>query len=164
MKKIVRLTESELTSIIKRVIKETDKEIISKNTVTKGLNPIGTQKSGLNLNIFLNKGMNGAEVKKLQEILNRIDIIDTGKKSLALSGVFDDSTENSLNRIFKDIGKINLYKAYAALFAKYYQKKARWSKDTGPEKWTKIYQDMLNDPKWYSGIRNQYFATNQPDI
>jgi hypothetical protein len=57
MKKIVRLTESELTSIIKRVIKETDKEIISKNTVTKGLNPIGTQKSGLNLNIFLNKGV-----------------------------------------------------------------------------------------------------------
>lgn len=124
-----------------------------KNDITKGLNPIGTPKDKLNMDIELTPGMKGQEVAKLQQILNRIAKI-TGKPSITEDGIYGAGTNARLTSMFKT-GSTNLFKAYNALFAIYAASQGKALK-----KWFDVYSTYLSSPQLRQAGRNQYFKNN----
>jgi hypothetical protein len=124
-----------------------------KTDISKGLNPIGTPKDKLNLDIELKPGMRGQEVAKLQQILNRIAKI-TGKPSIQEDGIYGDGTNARLTSMFKT-GSTNLFKAYNALFAIYAASQGKALK-----KWFDVYQTYLSSPQLRQAGRTQYFKNN----
>lgn len=123
-------------------------------TTTPGLNPIGTPKDKLNLNVNLRKGNRGQEVAKLQQILNRIAKI-SGKAKLTEDGIYGEGTRARLAQMFGNIDNINLYKMYVALFAYYAADKAKTV-----NKWFDRYTAYLDDPSFYKDGRELYFKNN----
>lgn len=124
-----------------------------KSEITKGLNPIGTPKEKLNLDITLKPGMKGQEIAKLQQILNRIAKI-TGKPSIAEDGIFGSGTSARLTSMFKT-GSTNLFKAYIALFAI-----SNAAAGKALKKWFDVYQTYLSSPDLRNAARQQYFKNN----
>jgi len=124
-----------------------------KAEISKGLNPIGTPKEKLNLDIELKPGMKGQEVAKLQQILNRIAKI-TGKPSITEDGIYGTGTSARLTSMFKT-GSTNLFKAYIALFAI-----SNAAAGKALKKWFDVYQTYLSSPELRNAARQQYFKNN----
>jgi hypothetical protein len=124
-----------------------------KSEISKGLNPIGTPKEKLNLDIELKPGMKGQEVAKLQQILNRIAKI-TGKPTITEDGIFGSGTSARLTSMFKT-GSTNLFKAYIALFAI-----SNAAAGKALKKWFDVYQTYLSSPELRNAARQQYFKNN----
>lgn len=141
-------------TIITKVITTNGVENI-KAPITKKLSPLNTPKSKLNFDVYLGIGDKGAEVKKLQEILNAISNI-TGKPKITEDGDFGPGTETRLASTFGNISKINLFKMYAALFAVFAAKKVDKLKN-----WFDLYQPLLTDMERYKNARKLYFNYNK---
>jgi len=124
------------------------------NAITKGLNPIGTPKEKINMDIYLTEGMRGQEVAKLQQLLNRISKI-TGKPAVEETGYFGAGTKTRLSQTFGDISQINLFKMYVALFAVFAASQGKQLK-----KWFDVYQTYLASPQLRQAGRTQYFKSN----
>jgi hypothetical protein len=123
--------------------------------ITKGLSGMGTPKDRLNLNQILKQGDNGQEVAKLQQILNRcakLYKLATVKET----GNFGVETESKLTKIY-GAPTINLFKAYAMLFAIYNAQKNNDSKNW----YKKYFEPYLEDAERYRNARKFYFAKNQ---
>lgn len=123
--------------------------------ISNVLSPLGTPKNKLNFDIYLMEGMKGAEVAKLQEILNRISKI-SGKPSVIVDGIFGQGTNARLSSLFGNINKINLFKMYAALYAVYAANKEKDLKHW----FNKYYEYYLKDGNRLQNAQKLYFSKN----
>jgi len=124
------------------------------NKVEKILSPIGTTKDNLNFSIPLSINDKGAEVLKLQQILNRISVLNNSQK-ITEDGKFGIGTQTKLSKIF---GKslITLRNAYTMLFAIYAAKRNKEQKNW----FDKYYQMYLIQPERLKNARKLYFDNN----
>jgi hypothetical protein len=90
---------------------------VVKIPISSGLSELGTKKDDLKLGVKLYKGLNGQEVSKLQQILNRINSdYYLGKyASVKETGLFDESTLKLLMSI-TNAKSIDLFVAYTILY------------------------------------------------
>ena len=123
--------------------------------ITKGLSGMGTPKDRLNLNQILKQGDNGQEVAKLQQILNRCAKLYK-LATIKETGNFGVETESKLTKIY-GAPTINLFKAYAMLFAIYNAQKNNDSKNW----YKKYFEPYLEDAARYRNARSYYFDKNQ---
>jgi hypothetical protein len=123
--------------------------------ITKGLSGMGTPKDRLNLNQILKQGDNGQEVAKLQQILNRCAKLYK-LATIKETGNFGVETESKLTKIY-GAPTINLFKAYAMLFAIYNAQKNNDSKNW----YKKYFEPYLEDAVRYRNARSYYFDKNQ---
>lgn len=123
--------------------------------ITKGLSGMGTPKDRLNLNQILKQGDNGQEVAKLQQILNRCAKLYK-LATIKETGNFGVETESKLTKIY-GAPTINLFKAYAMLFAIYNAQKNNDSKNW----YKKYFEPYLENAERYRNARSYYFDKNQ---
>lgn len=123
--------------------------------ITKGLSGMGTPKDRLNLNQILKQGDSGQEVAKLQQILNRCAKIYK-LATIKETGNFGVETESKLTKIY-GAPTINLFKAYAMLFAIWNAQKNNESKNW----YKKYFEPYLEDAERYRNARKFYFEKNQ---
>lgn len=123
--------------------------------ISNVLSPLGTPKNKLNFDIYLMEGMKGAEIAKLQEILNRMSKI-SGKPSVIVDGIFGPGTKARLSSSFGNIDKINLFKMYAALYAVYAANKEKDLKHW----FNKYYEYYLKDGSRLQNAQKLYFSKN----
>jgi len=128
---------------------------ISMVGITPGLSGMGTPKDRLNLNQILKKGDRGQEVAKLQQILSRAAKLYK-LATIAEDGVFGQGTEGKLTQIY-GAPTINLFKAYAMLFAIWNAQQNNDSKNW----YKKYFEPYLTDAERYRNARSFYFAKNQ---
>ena len=95
----------------------TKSPLVEKLPISPGLSEIGTKKGNLNLDIKLYRGLNGQEVAKLQQILNRINSEYYLNKfsSVSENGLFDTTTEKLLVNL-TNTKSIGLYSMYTILY------------------------------------------------
>lgn len=95
----------------------TKSPLVEKLPISPGLSEIGTKKDNLNLDIKLYRGLNGQEVAKLQQILNRINSEYYLNKfsSISENGLFDTTTEKLLVNL-TNTKSIGLYSMYTILY------------------------------------------------
>lgn len=147
-------TEQSETPVIETIVTNSGVGV-SPAGITQGLSGMGTPKDRLNLNQSLKNGDRGQEVAKLQQILNRIAKI-YGTQTIAEDGNFGPGTQSKLTKIY-GAGSINLFKAYAMLFAIW---NANNNKDL--KNWNKKYfNPYLTDQTRYANARQFYFANNE---
>jgi len=123
--------------------------------ITPGLSGMGTPKDRLNLNQILKKGDRGQEVAKLQQILSRAAKLYK-LATISEDGVFGQGTEGKLSQIY-GAPTINLFKAYAMLFAIWNAQQNNDSKNW----YKKYFEPYLTDAERYRNARSYYFAKNQ---
>lgn len=123
--------------------------------ITQGLSGMGTPKDRLNLNQILKQGDRGQEVAKLQQILSRAAKLYK-LATIAEDGVFGQGTEGKLTQIY-GAPTINLFKAYAMLFAIWNAQNNNDSKNW----YKKYFEPYLEDAERYRNARKFYFAKNQ---
>jgi len=123
--------------------------------ITAGLSGMGTKKDLLNLNQILKQGDRGQEVAKLQQILSRAAKLYK-KATIAEDGVFGIGTEGKLVELY-GAKTINLFKAYAMLFAIWNAQQNNDSKNW----YKKYFEPYLTDAERYRNARKFYFAKNQ---
>ena len=123
--------------------------------ITKGLSGMGTPKDRLNLNQILKQGDNGQEVAKLQQILNRCAKLYK-LATIKETGNFGVETESKLTKIY-GAPTINLFKAYAMLFAIWNAQKNNDSKNW----YKKYFEPYLEDAERYRNARKFYFEKNE---
>lgn len=122
--------------------------------ITKGLNPLGTPKTSLNMDQVLKFGDKGQEIAKLQQILNRISTI-TGKAKVTEDGIWGQGTQARLSQMFGNTTNLNLYKMYVALWAIYAADKGKNLK-----KWFDTYETYLSSSVLRNQARDTYFKNN----
>jgi hypothetical protein len=125
-----------------------------KSEITKGLNPLGTPKTSLNMDQVLKFGDKGQEIAKLQQILNRISTI-TGKAKVKEDGIWGQGTQARLSQMFGNTTNLNLFKMYVALWAIYAA-----SKGKNLKKWFDTYRTYLSSSVLRNEARNTYFKNN----
>jgi len=123
--------------------------------ITPGLSGMGTPKDRLNLNQILKKGDRGQEVAKLQQILSRAAKLYK-LATITEDGVFGQGTEGKLSQIY-GAPTINLFKAYAMLFAIWNAQNNNDSKNW----YKKYFEPYLTDAERYRKAREFYFNKNQ---
>ena len=132
-----------------------------KSQITKGLSPLGTPKTGLNMDQVLKFGDKGQEIAKLQQILNRISTI-TGKAKVKEDGIWGQGTQARLSQMFGNTTKLNLFKMYVALWAIYAASKGNLFLYSGKnlKKWFDTYKDYLSSSVLRNEARETYFKNN----
>ena len=119
-------------SVIEKNLPEqssTQATVIEKLPISPGLSELGTKKDNLKFRVKLYKGLNGQEVSKLQQILNRInsDYYLNKFKSVGETGLFDATTEKLLMNI-TNAKSVELYDMYTILYG---YSRELWNKGQG---------------------------------
>jgi hypothetical protein len=120
----------------------------------KVLSPIGTPKEKLQMDTKLELGDKGQEVTKLQQILNRFNVLNS-KQTISEDGSFGVQTQSNLTNTIGG-SSISLREAYYALYAYWNARNVGKTKD-----WYKyFYKAYFNDKTRLDQARKNYFAKN----
>lgn len=120
----------------------------------KVLSPIGTPKEKLQMDTKLELGDKGQEVAKLQQILNRISVLNNSQK-ISEDGSFGVGTQSKLKNTIGG-STITLREAYYALYAYWNARNVGKTKD-----WYKyFYKPYFTDKTRLDQARKNYFAKN----
>lgn len=120
----------------------------------KVLSKIGTPKEKLQMDTKLELGDKGQEVAKLQQILNRISVLNNSQK-IAEDGNFGVGTQSKLKNTIGG-SSISLREAYYALYAYWNARNVGKTKD-----WYKyFYKPYFTDKTRLDQARKNYFAKN----
>lgn len=150
--------------VITEQISETISPVISeviKIPISPGLSEIGTKKDDLKMAVKLYKGLNGQEVAKLQQILNRINSdYYLGKyKSVPESGLFDELTLKLLMSI-TNAKSIDLFSAYTILYG---YSRELWNKGQGLDFSNQFKKELMLLKPPYNIASNVIFLKQNPD-
>lgn len=152
-----KMTES--NPVVNQTTPATATEV--KIPISPGLSKLGTKKDDLNLSIKLYKGLNGQEVAKLQQILNRINSdYYLGKyKSVTESGLFDESTLKLLMSI-TNAKSIDLFSAYTILYG---YSRELWNKGQSLDFSNELKKELMLLKPPYEIASNVMYLRSNPD-
>jgi len=134
---------------------------VVKIPISPGLSKLGTKKDDLELGVKLYKGLNGQEVSKLQQILNRINSdYYLGKYvSVKETGLFDESTLKLLMSI-TNAKSIDLFTAYTILYG---YSKELWDKGQGLDFSNTLKKELILLKPPYNIASNVKYLRENPE-